>query len=232
MAYFKVRGTDLINLTATMDDGLFTVSGHPDDLTSFLDTMPDGVVFHETKITALYHCPSNLQQVRDEVCADVVARKINFPTFLDLVAPIRSTFTGDIISEITEPSGSLMKQIIDMVLIQPINWDLVVNQMVAKLTPGVQANLLDVGLGAGLIRVIEKAIAPCSIGRLEILDLSFGGRLLKCVAKQEPIAIVGMSINMPGAMNVEKLWEMLVNGVNTIAEVSLLSMVILVLIIY
>ena len=38
-------------------------------------------------------------------------------------------------------------------------------------------------------------------------------------AKQEPIAIVGMAVNMPGASNVGQLWEILVNGTNTVEEV-------------
>ncbi|KAF9025638.1 hypothetical protein BDZ89DRAFT_1161644 [Hymenopellis radicata] len=37
--------------------------------------------------------------------------------------------------------------------------------------------------------------------------------------KQEPIAIVGMAVNMPGAPNVSKLWEVLEQGINTISEV-------------
>ena len=38
--------------------------------------------------------------------------------------------------------------------------------------------------------------------------------------KQEPIAIVGMAVNMPGAPNVGRLWEILENGSNTVEEVS------------
>jgi hypothetical protein len=37
--------------------------------------------------------------------------------------------------------------------------------------------------------------------------------------KQEPIAIVGMAVNMPGAPNVDRLWEILANGSNTVEEV-------------
>ena len=37
--------------------------------------------------------------------------------------------------------------------------------------------------------------------------------------KQEPIAIVGMAVNMPGAPNVGRLWEILKDGSNTVEEV-------------
>ena len=38
-------------------------------------------------------------------------------------------------------------------------------------------------------------------------------------SKQEPIAIIGMAVNMPGAPNVGRLWEILANGSNTVEEV-------------
>jgi hypothetical protein len=41
--------------------------------------------------------------------------------------------------------------------------------------------------------------------------------------KQEPIAIVGMAVNMPGAPNVGQLWEILANGSNTVEEVHFLN---------
>ncbi|KAG7094535.1 Type I Iterative PKS [Marasmius oreades] len=37
--------------------------------------------------------------------------------------------------------------------------------------------------------------------------------------KHEPIAIVGMAINMPGSPDVAKLWEVLERGINTISEI-------------
>ena len=43
--------------------------------------------------------------------------------------------------------------------------------------------------------------------------------VLDVYLKQEPIAIVGMAVNMPGAPNVGQLWEILVKGSNTVDEV-------------
>ena len=42
--------------------------------------------------------------------------------------------------------------------------------------------------------------------------------------KQEPIAIVGMAVNMPGAPNVGQLWDILANGSNTVEEVHFLNL--------
>jgi hypothetical protein len=35
----------------------------------------------------------------------------------------------------------------------------------------------------------------------------------------EPIAVVGMAVNMPGAPNIDKLWELLHKGENTLSQV-------------
>jgi Beta-ketoacyl synthase, N-terminal domain len=40
-------------------------------------------------------------------------------------------------------------------------------------------------------------------------------------AKQEPIAIVGMAVNMPGAPDIGQLWEILASGSNTVEEVRI-----------
>jgi hypothetical protein len=43
------------------------------------------------------------------------------------------------------------------------------------------------------------------------------------VKTQEPIAIVGMAVNMPGAPSVRELWQVLQNGINTVEPVRLSS---------
>jgi hypothetical protein len=40
------------------------------------------------------------------------------------------------------------------------------------------------------------------------------------VQKQEPIAIIGMAANLPGAPDVASLWKLLEDGINTVTEVS------------
>ena len=58
--------------------------------------------------------------------------------------------------------------------------------------------------------------------RVSIFDVSSTNLRshLQSPPKQEPIAIIGMAVNMPGAPNVSKLWEVLEHGINTVFEVS------------
>ena len=51
--------------------------------------------------------------------------------------------------------------------------------------------------------------------------------VLDVYLKQEPIAIVGMAVNMPGAPNVGRLWEILANGSNTVEEVQFKPLILL-----
>ena len=70
----------------------------------------------------LYHSPHCLESVRELVLKDIQYRSIKFPEFCHLIAPIRSTYTGELLDSRTI-SGSLVQAVVDMILIQPVNWD-------------------------------------------------------------------------------------------------------------
>ncbi|KAF8962959.1 polyketide beta-ketoacyl-synthase [Flammula alnicola] len=213
----EALGMNLINVTAVTSDDCVTTSGHPDYLAAFAATLPDGVITCETKINALYHCAQQLDVVRNEVLADVVSRDIRFPTFADLNVPIRSTFTGDIISNVSQ-SGSLVELVVDMVLTQPVNWDVVIQKTVASLPRDLSVNILNIGLGAGLIKRLEDA---CSRKNRNCQTIDFADKTPASPSKikQEPIAIIGMAVNMPGAPTVSKLWDILKSGKNTVSKI-------------
>ncbi|KAF5377903.1 hypothetical protein D9615_006799 [Tricholomella constricta] len=204
-------------ITAIIDDTCVTISGRPDVLaafSTFVTAKGDSVV-HNTTVDSLYHSTIHLNSTRERLLADVISRKIQFPTFSDIKVPIRSTFTGEAITK-DETSESLLELVVDMLLTQPVNWNLVMDRV--KPLNNVPIRLLNVGPGAGLARGIERVF---SRGRVSVIDLAIaeGGPHPKRTAKQEPIAIIGMAVNMPGAPNVSKLWEILEQGINTISEI-------------
>ena len=202
-----------------MDNECITISGFPDTLEAFSDHFRTTGFGVRTSITidTLYH--SSLHTVtRRLVLADVSRRRIHFPDYADIKVPIRSTFTGRIINNKVS-SGSLVESVVDMLLIQPVNWNLVVGELVKF--RGVSIRMINVGPGVGLTRNVEKMF---SCGTLSILDLMATDiRPAREIPwHREPIAIVGMAVNMPGARNTSELWEVLERGVNTIAEVIML----------
>ncbi|KAG6872570.1 hypothetical protein C0995_008721 [Termitomyces sp. Mi166 len=205
-------------ITAIMDDTCVTISGRPDilaDFSTFLATNVK-VVIHKTSLETLYHASLHSNSTRDQVIRDVAARNICFPKFCDIQVPIRSTFTGDAITK-NETSGSLLELVVDMLLVHPVNWNTVADNLVKLLPQDTGVRLLNVGPGLGLSRTTERAFPR---GQVSIVDVSLAMILShpQPPPKQEPIAIIGMAVNMPGAPNVYKLWEVLERGMNTISE--------------
>ena len=206
-----------------MDDTCVTISGRPDVLLAFSSSLASDSVVHKTTLDTLYHSPELLESVRNQVLADAAVRNIQFPDFLDIKVPIRSTFTGDAITmdAVTQNSGnSLLKLVVDMVLTQTVNWNFVVEKVVKSCPGSIPVRLLNVGPGTGLVRSTERGFPRGVVASLDLSIADVTGHH-QSKAKQEPIAVIGMAVNMPGAPNVSKLWEILEQGVNTISEVRI-----------
>ncbi|KAJ7051783.1 putative polyketide synthase [Mycena amicta] len=191
-------------ITAVLDGACVTVSGRPDVLEAFGRSLEPRYVVHKTTLDTLYHAPVHQEGLRVQVLADMTRRGIKFPDFDDLHVPLRSTFDGNPANSIAQSLGEL---VVDMILTQSVNWDCVVEKLA-----GTTARLLNFGPGTGLLRTTERAL------RVSSVDLS-KAPASHATAKQEPIAIVGMAVNMPSAPNKHKLWQLLEDGINTVAEI-------------
>ena len=207
----------MVQITAILEESSFTVSGRPDMLASFSSHLPTSINVHKTSLSTLYHSSTHLEDVRAAVFRDISHRDIRFPTFEHLKVPVWSTYTGNLL----DPSAavSLVAAVVDMILVQPIHWDKVTQSVIAATTHK-EVRLLNFGPGAGLAKSTKRAFP---LGKMDVLDVT-NPRELPMLRKslspqQEPIAIVGMAINMPGAPNVDKLWEVLEQGINTVTEV-------------
>lgn len=200
-----------------MNDTCVTICGRPDQLAAFSTGLRVGVTVHQTTLDAIYHCPEHAGNVYQSILDDVQSRGIRFPDFPDIHFPIRSTLSGDLITPDTK-DRSLLELVVDMILTQPVRWNVVVQQVTASVPSKTLIQLINVGPGSGLSRSLERNFSGESV---TILDLSKGeDRSQKFRAKQEPVAIIGMAVNMPGAPNVAELWRVLEQGINTITEVS------------
>lgn len=201
-----------------MDSNCVTISGLPSSLASFSDSLPPSVSVHKTTIQALYHSSEN-GAVRNEVLADITRREIRIPSFDDLKIPLWSTFTGQVLRDdgIDIPA----KLVIDMILLHPVNWDRVLSAATCTIPSGDAVRLVNIGPGSGLLRYAERSFATNSVP-VTLLDISSSENTLNLSqTAQQPMAIVGMAVNMPGAPSVSKLWEVLEQGLNTISEARL-----------
>ncbi|KAF5350379.1 hypothetical protein D9758_012473 [Tetrapyrgos nigripes] len=209
-----------IYVTAIMDESSVTVSGRPDILAQFASRQTDSdVTVHPTKINTLYHSPIHADALRNEILADVQRRSVSFPDFSDMRIPIRSSFTGELLDPSCNNSTSLIESVINMVVVEPVNWDRVISSLVhsTSLSNAAQPiTFINFGPGNGIVRSMEKSFPK---GHTSIIDISTKSNLVAETTPANAIAIVGMAVNMPGAPNTTKLWEVLENGINTVAEI-------------
>ncbi|KAI9508881.1 putative polyketide synthase [Russula earlei] len=217
ISQFGLQGGEsaLLYVTAVNDEQCITVSGRPDILSSFIATLPEAVSILEPPVGTLYHSPTHNNGVRDEVLADLCRRKIRFPAYKDIVCPIRSTSTGKILE--ADQNVSLVQSIVDVILVQQVNWDRVTHSVAQSIPENEIAHLVNVGPGTGLLRSMENAFPDGGfVTHLVTFD---DPRKTTILEPQDCVAIVGMAVNMPGAPNASKLWEILEKGMNTVVEV-------------
>ncbi|KAH7909034.1 putative polyketide synthase [Hygrophoropsis aurantiaca] len=216
------RARSILHITAVVDDQNVTVSGHPDHLEEFSFTISTLCTIHRTTVDTLYHSPTHAPKTRTQVLSDATRRHIRFPDFGDVRCPPRSTFNGHIIS-IGQGYASLVEAVIDMVLVHPVNWDLVIKEIVKISPPDIGLRLVNFGPGNGLARSVEKALSNANISSVDATLDSCNNQIEDLPSpfqpKQAPIAIVGMAVHMPGAMNANELWEILERGINTISGI-------------
>lgn len=167
---------------------------------------------------ALYHVKSIHEETRDQVLRDIRDRGIKFPTRDALKVPIVSTFTG----VFATASTPLVEEIVDMILIQVADWDRVASSTVERLKRlGRPIELLNVGPGDTLANDLQRRISAAGLD-VHLRDISAS---LPISPVLEPIAVVGMALNMPGAPNADRLWELLHSGDNTLSQVRVGSQV-------
>jgi hypothetical protein len=185
------------------------------------------LVLQKLTINALYHS-SLLAGTLKKVLDDVRRRGIHFPAFDDLRVPIAG-LAGD------GGGRELVEKVLDLILVQPIDWPRIVDGARNWLGNDRErtVEVRNFGPGSGLARkLIKRFSEERFLVQLTHLDpahyegierkRSPRGRDDNTVSrpKQDPIAIVGMAVNMPGAPNTDKLWGVLEKGINTVSQVG------------
>lgn len=142
------------------------------------------------------------------------------------------THTGDAIPG--NLSGKdLVERILDMILLERVEF-VDTLRSVGHATHDFKLDTLEIlnfGPGTGLARVAMRALkerVPRSVA-VSLNDVSSAAATPTSSAKakpaqvdgQEPIAIVGMAVNFPGARDTQELWNVLEKGINTVEEVWL-----------
>lgn len=209
-----------------------SVSSRPDILAQFRASgLPSEATTSQTAaIFTLYHATELAESVKSSVLEDVTRRSITFPKYDDLKYPLRSTLTGEVVK--SGSSSSLVEEVLDMVLVHPVNWDIMAKAVLSDIASSEKESfrVINVGPGSGLGRVTARALTGVSVdvvdwpsaaaSRAPKEDIKAPVRGSYDPPRHEPIAIIGMAVNLPGAPDSGALWKVLEDGLNMISEVS------------
>lgn len=172
-----------------------------------------------TNIFTLYHnlC---LHEYKDRLLDQFEKRQLAFPSQQDLVVPIISTIDGSLIrSKKGSSLTDLLSQILDMILMECTDWISVEDAIISLVQERRSQNhdvLTVCNYGPSNGALTRPKDVP---EHVEVLDTSvepYTGQ----TSREGDIAIVGMSLDLPGAPDPESLWRNLMNGINSCSEVS------------
>jgi Beta-ketoacyl synthase, N-terminal domain len=167
--------------------------------------------------------------VVDAVLQDVERRDIGFPTTDALRHPVRNTANGSCITPETPRSQTLVHLVLEMILIQPIEW----LETSAMLLQELQTNLNLRPTACTLRALFYGPFAPLMMSGLskkslrshiEMLDISHESRdaQMSCNygESSRDIAIIGIGVDFPNGTDTNQFWGALKNGMNFVQEVS------------
>ena len=239
-----------------------TVSGPPKAIADFeANHVPaTATASQPAHIYALYHSPV-LRTTKERVLADIRRRGVRFPDYEGLKCSLRSTIDGSIISSQSYPPGStLVEDVLDMILVHPVRFDVVIERLRADLLSegSGSVRLVNVGPGTGLWRstmhmlrdgglsvegvdwlsssvpaagpaevptsLPQEDTAPQATAVPRTVSVQEASVTPEQRSQKEPIAIVGMAVNFPGAPNAAEFWKVLKEGINTMSEVRMVEL--------
>ena len=118
---------------------------------------------------------------------------------------------------------ALLERILDLIMLDRVEFDQLLDCVAQAAAEELMVELVNYGPGTGLARVAMRALKErVTHASIVFNDVSSSGPSLDrrpAKPSQEPIAIVGMAVNLPGARNTEELWRILEHGINTVEEV-------------
>ncbi|KAF8549489.1 hypothetical protein OG21DRAFT_1525769 [Imleria badia] len=106
-----------------------------------------------------------------------------------------------LVSQVSSDYPSLVVLVVDMVLIHPVNYDLVAKKVTSVIP-------INGGTFGSTLWALERVVPECVLRCIDATSDS-RGEAAPTPAKQEPIAIVGMAAHTPGATDTAQLWEVL-----------------------
>lgn len=211
-----------MKISATFNNGNISLSGHGNSLNEVKSRLSvDGIECRWAHVHALFHRGEEMQGVLDQTLRDIKTREINFPDWNSLHSPVRAVTDGDPWIPGSSRSHCLAEAALRSIFNDQVDWRSTSQKMGDSLCDRFKcdsdARYRILGLGPGSRSLLQFAKELSLQDRLEVIDNVADS--LKS-ASGDDIAIVGLSVNYPGAQGQKQFWDLLAEGTNVVSEVS------------
>lgn len=185
-----------------------------------------------------------MEEVVQDILRDVKRLEIPFPDWAALKIPVRSTVDGTFLASTQPQSDTLLEAAIRCMLIHPVDWQATASNILDSALQRLDMNaelcsrVLALGPNGGSLFTSAKNTALHPRLQIEYRYASTSSRnhhmlTLRSTSSKSngteswhksDIAIVGMSVNLPGGEDLHAFWDMLQNSTNVSTEVINLFM--------
>ena len=213
-----------VQISAIFNDETMSLSGCGSSLRSIKTYLKaHSVECRWAHVHALYHRGLEMKKAMEATICDAERRKISFPSWKALHSPIRSVADGKLMSptpSLPPGSGSPLEEALHSIFIEKVNWRGASTNMRASIRDRLQgdssASYRVVGIGTGSRSLLHSFRVDPLHPRLRVVDNLAESLSLPA---QDDNAVVGLSVNFPGAKGQEQFWQLLTKGVNTVTGV-------------
>lgn len=237
-----VDDNEPVRISAVFSDTMLSLSGRGVDLQhiqAFLRARGLSADCRWAHIHAVYHQDSPQSQAAvNTVLSDVERRKIAFPGWASLHAPVLSCADGRHMSPSSNglnspdgsnpstPTTSLLEQALRNIFTERVEWKTTSSNLrdsiAARLQSDSSAAYCVLGVGPGTRFLLDPLLQASSHSPLPGLTVVEDAAMYAAPAPDD-IAVVGLSVNVPGAKGQEAFWRLIEAGLSTVGEVRRLN---------
>jgi hypothetical protein len=180
-----------------------------------------------------------MEGVRQSILRDAERLEIPFPDWESIQIPVRSTVDGSLLAPTESKSNTLLDAALGSMLIHPVNWQATVSNILdsasRRLESDTDLHSCVLALGPNANSLFTAAKGAALHQRLDIEHVyvailrdwasltlhSPSSKLTPADSwRKSDIAIVGMSVDVPGCENLHDFWNMMQNSTNVATEVT------------
>ncbi|KAI1528845.1 Polyketide synthase modules, partial [Pyrenophora tritici-repentis] len=212
-----------VRVSAVLGDDMFSLSGTGVDLDRLRSLLPTTSTHRPAFIHTCYHGGEDMEEVVQDILRDVKRLEIPFPDWEALKIPVRSTVDGTFLASTQPQSDTLLEAAIRCMLIHPVDWQATASNILDSASQRLDMNaelcsrVLALGPNGGSLFTSAKNTALHQ--RLQIEHSTSSKSIGSESWHKSDIAIVGMSVDIPGGEDLHAFWDMLQNSTNVSTEI-------------